>query len=168
MKKLVLIGAGLLLGASLHAAEVKFGYVDLNRAIQNTSLGKKIKSDIESEYNKRKKDIETRQADIRKMGEDLEKKRAVLSEEAMAKKQADINEEMMKFNELVRKSQEEFGKKQADLTAPVLEKMKKIMDKVAKDDAFTMIFEKNEQSVLWARADMDLTDRIVKEFEKSK
>lgn len=168
MKKLVLVAAGLVLGLTAHANEMKFGYVDLQKAIQSTALGKKAKTELEAEFNKRKKDIESKQADIKKMGEDLEKKKAVLSEEALAKKQAEIQEEMMKYQELVGKNQMEIQKKQNELTAPILEKMKTLLDKMAKSEGYSAIFEKNEQSVLWIKAEFNLTDKLIKEFDKTK
>jgi outer membrane protein len=169
MKK-ILVAAGMVmgLGMSVNAADVKFGYVDLQKAIQSTSVGKKAKAELEAEFNKRKKDIEAKQADIKKMGEDLEKKKSVLSEEAMQKKQGEIQEEMMKYQELVGKNQMEIQKKERDLTAPILEKMKSLLDKVAKAEGYAVIFEKNEQSILWIKAEYNITDKLVQEFEKTK
>jgi outer membrane protein len=167
-KSLVIAGLVTALGLSAQAADVKFGYVDLQKAIQSTTIGKKAKAELEAEFNKRKKDIEAKQADIKKMGEDLEKKKGVLSEEAMQKKQGEIQEEMMKYQELVGKNQLEIQKKERDLTAPILEKMRTILDKVAKNEGYTAIFEKNEQSVLWIKAEFNITDKLVQEFEKTK
>lgn len=156
----------LICAGTLAHAEVKIGYVDLQKAIQSTSAGKKAKTELESEFNKRKKDIESKEVDIKKMTEDLEKKKAVLSEEAFQKKQVDVQEEMMKYRDLVGKNQLEIQKKERDLTAPILEKMRTIIDKMAKDDSYTVILEKNEQSVLWVKGDVDITEKVVKEFEK--
>ncbi len=170
MKKMGLVLISLMISAGLNtfAADTKFAYVDLQKAIQSTSAGKKAKAELEAEFNKRKKDIEAKQTDIKKMGEDLEKKKGVLSDEAMQKKQAEIQEEMMKYQELVGKNQVEIQKKQNDLTSPILEKMKNILDKVAKAEGYAVIFEKNEQSVLWIKAEFNITDKLVQEFEKTK
>ncbi len=75
---------------------------------------------------------------------------------------------MMKYQELVGKNQVEIQKKQNDLTAPILEKMKNILDKVAKAEGYAVILEKNEQSVLWIKAEFNITDKLVQEFEKTK
>jgi outer membrane protein len=170
MKVLVKALIGLLVMGSLAAqsAEIKIGYIDLQKAIQTTSAGKKAKAELESEFNKRKKDIEGKESDIKKMTEDMEKKKAVLSEEAMQKKQMEVQEEMMKYRELVGKNQVEIQKKERDLTAPILEKMRTIIDKMAKNDSYTVILEKNEQSVLWVKGDIDITEKVVAEFEKQK
>lgn len=169
MKKLVLLTTMIInMSFAAQAADMKFGYVDLQKAIQSTSQGKKAKAELEAEFNKRKKDIEAKQSDIKKMGEDLEKKKGVLSDEAMQKKQAEIQEEMLKYQELVGKNQLEIQKKERDLTSPILEKMKTILDKMAKAEGYSAIFEKNEQSVLWIKAEFNVTDKLIQEFEKSK
>jgi outer membrane protein len=163
----VLIAMSLILSAAIANAETKIGFVDMQKAIQATAAGKKAKTELEGDFNKKKKDLEKKEADLKKMGEDLEKKKSVLSEEALGKKQAEFQEEMMKYRDVVGKSQVEIQKKERELTAPILEKMKKVIGKMAKDKGYTLILE-NSQMVLFATADSDLTDEVVKSFEKEK
>jgi outer membrane protein len=143
------------------------GYVDMQKAIQDTSTGKKAKSELETEFNKKKKELEKKEADLKKMNEDLEKKSMVLSDEIKAQRQQELQNEMMKYRELVGKSQVEIQKRERDLTLPIVEKLRGIIDGIAKKESYTVVLEKSEQSVLWADKQIDLTDRIVKEFEKS-
>ncbi len=93
---------------------------------------KKPKQSLEGEFNKKEKELEKKEADLKKMGEDLEKKKSVLSEEALGKKQAEFQEEMLKYRDVVGKSQVEIQKKERELTAPILEKLKKVIGKLAK------------------------------------
>jgi outer membrane protein len=159
--------AALLMGGVGAHAEQKIGYIDMQKAIQGTTTGKKAKSDLEVEFNKKKKDFEKKDADLKKMGEDLQRKKAVLSEEAFQKKQAEFQDEMMKFRDVVNKSQLEIQKREGELIAPIVEKLRGSMEKVAKEGGFSMILEKNQNIVLWAQNDLDLTDKVVAEYEKS-
>lgn len=165
--KRMLIVLSMLLTASLAQAEAKIGFVDMQKAIQSTSAGKKAKTELESDFNKKKKELEKKEADLKKMGEDLEKKKSVLSEEALGKKQAEFQEEMLKYRDVVGKSQIEIQKKERELTAPILDKMKKVIAKLAKDKGYTMVIE-NSQMVLYATSDADLTEEVIKAFEKEK
>lgn len=166
MNKLVIVLGSLLIAAAAHA-ETKIGLVDMQKAIQSTSAGKKAKSELEGDFNKKKKELESKEAELKKMGEELEKKKSVMSEEALGKKQAEFQEEMLKYRDVVGKSQVEIQKKERDLTAPILEKMKKVIAKLAKDKGYSVIMESN-QSVLFATPDGDLTDDVIKAFEKDK
>ena len=166
MKKMLIV-LGMALAASFAQAETKVGFVDMQKAIQTTAAGKKAKAELEGEFNKKKKDLEKKEADLKKMGEDLEKKKSVLSEDALGKKQAEFQEEMLKYRDIVGKSQVEIQKKERELTAPILEKMKRVIGKIAKDKGYTLVLE-NSQMVLYATADADLTEDVIKAFDKEK
>jgi outer membrane protein len=149
------------------AEEHKIGYIDMQKAIQETSAGKKAKKDLEKEFNAKKVELQKREADLKKMDEDLRKKASALSDEVRTKKMQELQTEAMKFQREVGESQVNIQKKERDLTQPIIEKLQASLDKIAKDGGYTMILEKSEQSVLWAKKDLDLTDVVVKEFEKS-
>jgi outer membrane protein len=167
MKKQIALMGGLILAGTLAHAEFKVATVDMQKAIQSTAAGKKAKTELEGEFNKKKKELEKKEADLKKMGEDLERKKAVLSEEVLGKKQAEFQDEMMKYRDVVGKSQVEIQKKERDLTAPILEKMKKIIEKTAKDKGYSLVLE-NSQMVLFAAPDTDMTAEVIKAYEKEK
>lgn len=155
-------------GASKAQAEdMKLGYVDLQKAIQETSTGKKAKSELEKEFNAKKGELQKRETDLKKMAEDLEKKKVALSDEMKAKKQQELQQDMMKFQREVGESQMNIQKKERELTEPILKKLQAGLDKLAKDKGLSMVLEKSEQSVLWAKKDLDLTDDLVKEYERT-
>lgn len=167
MRNFGIVLTAVFMTASLAQAQAKVGFVDMQKAIQTTAAGKKAKAELEGEFNKKKKDLEKKESDLKKMGEDLEKKKAVLSEEALGKKQAEFQEEMMKYRDVVGKSQVEIQKKERELTAPILEKMRKVIGKIAKDKGYTLVLE-NSQMVLYSTADADLTEDVIKAFDKEK
>lgn len=149
------------------AEDMKFGYVDLQKAIQETSTGKKAKSELEKEFNVKKGELQKRETDLKKMAEDLEKKKVALSDEMKAKKQQELQQDMMKFQREVGESQMNIQKKERELTEPILKKLQAGLDKLAKDKGLSMVLEKSEQSVLWAKKELDLTDDLVKEYERT-
>lgn len=150
-----------------HAAE-KVGYVDVQEAIKSTAAGKKAKSTLDAEYEKRKKDLDKKKSEIEKVGQELEKKKAVLSEEVLGKKQMELQEEMMKFQKTVADNQREIQEKEKELVEPILKKMKAVIEKVSKDKGFSLVLEKQGNNVLFAEKDADLTAAVVEAFEKTK
>ena len=150
------------------AAETKIGYIDMQKAIQETAAGKKAKKELEAEFNKKKKDLEKKEADIKKMHEDFEKRSMAMNEDARAKKQAEIRTEMGKYQETAGKAQMEIQKRERDLTQPIVTKLRSIIDEIAKKEDFTVILEKAENSVMWAKKDIDLTERVIKAYDSKK
>lgn len=170
MKKISFMISALMVGCVAVAANAdsKIGYVDMQKAIQSTSTGKSAKEKLEGDFNKKKKELEKMEADLKKMTEDLEKKAMVLSDDVRSKKQAELQREMLKYQKTVSQSQLEIQKKERELTMPIIKKLQEIIQDVAQKDGYTMVLEKSEQSVLWAKKDADLTDKVIKAYEKKK
>jgi outer membrane protein len=159
-----------ILVASLIAPQAfaKVGFVDVQEAIKATTAGKKAKTSLDAEYEKRKKDLDKKKADIEKIGQDLEKKKAVLSEEVLGKRQMELQEEMMKFQKTVAENQRDIQEKEKELVEPIIKKLRSVIDKVAAEQDFEMVIEKQGNNVLFAKKDADLTDLVVKKFESEK
>lgn len=164
--KMLMVFISALLMSSLAMAQ-KIGVVDMQKAVQSTAAGKKAKSELEKEFESKKKELQKREGDLKKMGEDLEKKKGVMSEEALMKKQAEFQEEMMKYRDQVGKSQMDIQKKDRDLTQPILDKMRKVIEKLAKEKGYTTVLEANAM-VLFSAPENDLTNEVIKAFEKEK
>ncbi len=167
MKKLVVGLAVSLMTVSSFAADLKIGYVDLQKAVQNTKAGKEARSSLEKEFKSKEADLKKKEAQLKKMTEDFEKKAALLSEDAKRKQETEIQKEMLKFRQTVSQSQQDISVKERKMTQPILEQMAKTIETVAKKEGYTMILEKREQNILWADSSIDVTDSIVKEFEKT-
>jgi outer membrane protein len=163
-----MVGLFLLFSGTVNAAELKIGVVDIPKAIQATKEGKEIKGKLEKEYQKRKDDMDKRAKDITKMQQDFEKKSLVLSDEARAKKQQEIQEETVKFSELREKNLQELAKKDREFSQPMLKKLNTVIGDIAKKDGYTAIFHKNDQNLVWAAKEIDITDAVIKGLENAK
>lgn len=166
MKKVIIFAV--LFFSTAVFADVKIGLVDIQKAIQETSTGKKAKKELETEFNKKKKELQKTQADLQKMGEDLQKKSLVLSDEVKQKKGMELQKKMRDYQEKVAKSQMALQKRERDLTEPIVKKLRKVIQDIAKKDNFNLILEKSDETVLYAPKEIDLTAQVVKAFEKSK
>jgi outer membrane protein len=166
MKNILLILAVGMLALPALAAESRIAIVDIPKAIQATKEGQKIKKELEAEYNKRKGDLEKRAKDISQMQTDFEKKSLVLSDEARLKKQQEIDEEKTKYMELREKNMQDLAKKDRDLSQPMIKKLNDVIGDIAKKEGYTMILHRNDQTLVWASKDSDITDLVIKALEK--
>lgn len=163
------IAIALLMSFAVSAsAEVKIGLVDMQKAIQESTDGKKAKKELENDFNKKKKDLEKLETELKKKKEDFDKKALVLSDDVKAKKQQELQIEFGKYQEAVGKNQMEIQKHEHELTGPIISKLRKIIEDIAKKDSLTVVLEKSEQLVLYSAKEIDLTDRVIKEFDSAK
>lgn len=162
--------AGILLTGVSHAADeaaaTKYGFVDMQKALQSVESGKKAKVQLEKDFNAKKKDLQNEETAIRKMDEEFRKQSLVMSDEARAKKGSELQERVMKFQQQTQKAQSEIQQKEQALTAPLVVKLKNIIAEQAKAKGYAAIFEKNENVVLYSNDKDDLTSAVVELFNK--
>lgn len=145
----------------VQAEEMKIGIVDMQKALQTVEAGKKAKSLLEKEFNAKKKELQTEQAALAKMDEEFRKQSLVMSDEARTKKQRDLQERAMKFQEMTMKSQNEIQQKEQELTQPIIIKLRGIIAELAKQKGYTIVLEKNENTVLYSLEKDELTTEVI-------
>lgn len=169
MKQMILTLA-LMMVSQAAVAEFKLAYIDIQKAIQTSNAGKKAKESLQVEADKRNKELEKKKSDIEKMREDFEKKASVMSDDARKRKEVELQEEMMKWNQAANKAQTDLQKKEGELLTPIVEKMKKAVEKVAKEKGYAMVIQSNQnaQIVLYSQPELDITEEVIKSFNATK
>lgn len=166
MKRLIgLILGGLLLVASPALAEVKIGYIDLQKALNLSEAGKAAKEKIGKKVKEHESTIDSRQKELKKLKDDLEKQALLLSEEARAAKERDYQQKLKDFQRFTKDIQEELQQQDADFTRQILEEVFKVIKEVGEKEGYTLILEQAESSILYADDKIDLTDKVIKAFD---
>jgi outer membrane protein len=145
---------------------VKIATVDMQRALQSVEAGKKAKLELEKEFNAKKKDLQAEEAGIKKMGEEFKKQSLVMSDDARAKKQAELQERILKFQEKTARSQAEIQQKERDLTSPIIVRLRTIIAETAKKKNYNLVLERNENTVLYSMEKDDLTEDVIGTYNK--
>ncbi len=167
-QNLILLGAGLMISNFSIASDsgIRIATVDMQKALQTVDTGKQAKSQLEREFNAKKKELQTEEAAIKKMTDEFKKQSLVMSDEARAKKQGALQERIMKFQELTARSQAEIQQKERDLTQPIIMQLRTIIADSAKKHEYSVVLEKNENSVLYSQDKDDLTSEVILTYDK--
>lgn len=172
MRSIKFIALGGLLIAGLAAAEsqanVRVGYVDLQKALTTTDRGKKAKDQWEKDIASKKASLEKEQAALQKEAEEFEKKAALLNETARGQRQQELQKKVLELQKKMANTQMELQKRERDLTKPIIDELRAIVETIGKERGFQLILEKNEGAVLYAESGSDLTDEVIKRFNSKK
>ncbi len=155
-------------GLSAEAAEQKIAYVDMQIAIQQTTDGKKAKKTLEGIAKGKEDKLKKMEAELKVKGDDFKKKASIYDEETKRKKQMELQKEFYDLQQLLGQSQQELRQKEEEALKPIVESIRKQIEVIAKKDNYTLILEKSENLVLFAKKEIDITDQVVKAYEKSK
>jgi outer membrane protein len=170
MRQLLTIGL-LLAAIPVFAAEQKIGYIYSDQVIagyegmteSNTALAKEkttFKSRADSLY-----------GELAKARADLDAQRLLLSEEGKQGKSAEIEALQRRYDSYVNEVYSPGGKleqKTQELMAPTVQKIKDAVEKVAKADEFTVVFDAAESqlAILYAASGANLTASVLDELNR--
>lgn len=148
------------------AKELKIGYVNLQEAILSVEKGKKAKNSLEADYNIKKKELETMENDLKNLKNTLEKQGMILSEESRRKKEDEYKRLLLEFQQKFATYQKDIQQKEMELTGDIVKDLKVVIEKVALEGGFSLVLEKSDNGVLYGLPEMDLTNDVIKRFNK--
>jgi outer membrane protein len=164
MSRVVPLLALLLSTFVANAAEARLGYVDLQKAIQSTEAGKKGKASLEKELQTMSAEFKKTEEALRKDAEEFEKKAAIMSDAARAKAQSELQRRFQELQQKAAASQMELQRKEREMTKPLIDELRAIIEGLGKERGYEFIVEKNEGAVLYALPGADLTDEVIARF----
>jgi outer membrane protein len=160
-----LLGFGLIVVGLVRAdaggpAVTKIGYVDLQRTLNETRIGKKARKQLDKDKAQKQKELDDATKQLEKSAAELQKQRAVLKPEVLRQREVELQQRYVKLQERYVQLQQELAKMEARLVRDIFAKAAPVIEKIATRDGYTMMLEKNESAVLWAAPSTDITDEV--------
>jgi len=152
-----------LLLATPAAAEMKIGYVDLQRALNEVDEGRSAQASLKREVEEKQKQLDKDKTDIDRMQAEFEKQAAVLSEEAKRDKAIEIQKRMAEAQGRLMGFQKDLAEREHAATRAISDKMKVIIQEIAATEAVDFVFDKNAGLVV-APASLDLTNELIRKY----
>lgn len=174
MRRLVrktLLVAGWALPLALAAgarAEIKIGYVDLQRALLEVNDAKSAKTRLQSVADERKKKFEKEQNDLMKEKDAFEKQMSAMSADARTQRQTDLGKRAYELGQKWEKERADLAQKEQTEMQAIFAKMNPIIASIAQREGMSFIFEKNEAGILYAPAYLDITNELVRLYNDQK
>jgi outer membrane protein len=142
----------------------KIGVADMQRALTETEDGRKAKDTLKKLFEQRQKMLDKQQNDLKTLKEGIEKQRAVLSQEVLAKKAEEYQKAMLELQQNYVEFQREIAAKEGELTKPILERMQRIMRRMGQAEGYALILERSEAGVVYIPSTYDLTDLLIQRY----
>lgn len=147
-------------------ATLKIGVVDFQKALNNVDEGKKAKKGLETEFKKKQKQLDIQQKELESMRDELKDQALVLSEDKVRAKQTELQDKFVEFRKKAVEYQQEMARREAELSGQILVKLKEIVSDIGQKEGYTMIVESSADPVLYVEGKEDLTDRVIKAYNK--
>jgi outer membrane protein len=163
MRRTLFAASLLAVSATAFAARAqKIGYVDVQRAIQETEEGKAARNRLKTEFEQRRAQIDKKSQDLEKMQQEYDKQQAVLSDEAKKKKQEEFQKLLIDTRKSASELQEDLGGKEQQAMAAILQKLNQVVAEIAERESIAFVMDK--ATLLYGPQAADLTNEVVRRY----
>lgn len=153
-----LLAAACVLMAGPVGAEVKIGFVNSQRILNDAPQAAKAKKKLEKEFEKRDQELLKLSKQLQAAQESLEKNSVTLPEVDRRTKEREFNDLNRDFLRKQREFKEDLNLRQNEEMAAIYERVNKVIKSIAEAEKYDLIF----QEAVYANPRIDLTDKVVK------
>ncbi|AKU91518.1 OmpH family outer membrane protein [Vulgatibacter incomptus] len=157
----------LLLLPAFAFADVKIGYVDLQRALNEVEEGQVAKARLKTKFEKSQVQLDKEQNALKTRKDELDKKRLAMDEATLRQKAEELDKEFMRVSGLYTKLQKELSDEERQATAEIFAKMRTLIAGLAEKEGFTFVLELNESGLLYGPPSFDLTNELVRLYNST-
>lgn len=172
MRRIVFSVIGIVIAAaSFSQAEMKFGYINSEAIFAEYEGTKAAQERFNKEVAVWEQDASKKQQEIKDLKEQIDKQSLLLSNERKKVLEDSLNQKMANYQKFL---QDKFGQKgealvkNEELTKPIIEKINKIIEKIAKDENYDYIFDARAGGIVYAKKVYDLNQRVLEALNKEK
>lgn len=165
MKSLIAVMASLLITNSAFA-KVLVGKVDVQKVLITVHQGQAVRDQLKKSFDEKQKVLKDEEDKIRKLQDDYQKKASVLNDKEKGKKEREIQDKIVAIQQKTAGFQKEIQDMEQKLKTPILEKVKAVVDEVAKSSDVDLVYEAATAPILYAKEEKDLTDEVIKSYNK--
>lgn len=163
-----LVSCILHLASSISLAEsLRIGYVDLQRALNQSATGKAALEKLKKEIEKENSVLKEREEEVKKLEEELTKQGFMMKEAERERKTEEYRRKGRDLDRYKEDTRRDIMMRERDMTARIVSELIKLTQKIGQEEGFTIIMEKGD-TVLYAADNVDLTDKLIKRYDEQK
>ena len=164
MNKLLIIllfTTSIFLFSSIAYAEVKVGYVNFGKLMEQSSQGQAVRKALESEFASRDKQLATSRDAILKLEEKLKNDGSIMSESNRVKLERDILQKKRDHNRQREEYREDINIRRNEEVGALQKKVYEVIKQFAEQQNYDLVIT---QPVLYASPGVDITDQILQKL----
>lgn len=147
----------------------KVGIINIQQAIVGTRDGQAAVKELQAKAEPRRKSLQALQDEINGLRDKMQKGSNTLSAEAKEQIQRDMESRTRTLNRNAEDAEAEFGQEQNRLLQGIAGNMQAVIDKYARDNAYTLVLDVSSQQtpVIFATDSIDITRDVVALYDKN-
>jgi outer membrane protein len=154
-----------------NAQAPKIGYTSVEYIITQVPESKQIQADLEAYGKQLENQLQSKQKMLQEKYEAYQKGAATMADAIRADKEREIRDLQQQLVDFQKDAEESLLKKENQLLEPLLEKIEKAINEVAKEEEYTYIINsdagRNATVLLYKKEEFNITDKVLKKVVES-
>lgn len=155
----------------LHAGDVvRVGVMDQQMVIERTKAGKLALEEVKGYSMTRQKIIQADEQELKDLEQSLQDPNVKLADQARQEKEEQLRGKMEAFQRRLQEFNREVQQKQREMVVEYAQKVAAAAQSVAQKEGYTAILDRGNEAliriVLYHQPALDVTDSIIKEFDR--
>ena len=161
LRIILLIISSIFLFSSLAHAEVKIGYVNLGKLMEQSTQGQAVRKALESEFASRDKQLAASRDAILKLEEKLKNDGSIMTEANRVKLERDILQKKRDHNRIRDEYREDLNIRRNEEVGALQRKVAEVISQFAQQQNYDLVLA---QPVLYASPGVDITDQVLQKL----
>ena len=158
---LALACAVLLLAGPVVAEPVKIGYIDIQRVIDESTIGLRANAKLRKDFERRAAELKNMEKELEQVRLELDSKGSVMSAERRRQLEEEFRRDRRDFKRADRDNSEEFNIKRKQLLIGILPKIVKAVQTIGKEQGYTLILQNKPDILLYLNDRVDVTSEVI-------
>jgi outer membrane protein len=159
----LLMASFLVYGVGAYAAELKIGYVQVDKILQEAPQTAETGKKLEKEFSPRTQELERLQKQIRDIENQLDKDSLTISETDRRNKERDVSNLKIDFQRKQRELREDINMRKNEELGTLQDRINKAVTTVAEAEGYDLVVY---GGVAFASKKIDITDKVLKALGK--
>ena len=167
MKKILNISTILLaifLVSPVLAADLKIGYVDIAKILNDSPAAKAAQKKLEQEFTPRNKKLEAQAKKINKQKEKLKKESDIMSKDQIVALQRKITKGERELKRDATEAQEDFKLRRRDELGKIENRLKEVILSIAESGNYDLIMTNADVTYASDKSSINITAKVLKKF----
>jgi Skp family chaperone for outer membrane proteins len=147
-------------------AATKMGFIEASAVLKDSKLGKKLKKELDDKYEKIAKELQEKEQEIMRVGNELQAAKGTMSDVAYRDQEKKAKEMVRKFEELRQEKAEEFRTVEMKANEQLVKETLEVASTVGQQGGYDAIVDKDSGKVLWTASKVDCTKDLLVALDK--
>ena len=161
-----ILGAAVLMCsiAAGEAAEIKIGFVDVERIRRESAPAERASKQLEKEFAPRAQELQRREAQLKAAQGNLEKEAMTMSESDRRAREQELARLSVDYQRMQREYREDLNLRRNQELGSLFERADRVIKRIANEEKYDLIL----QEAVFRSPRIDITDKVLKALAESK